>query len=166
MTLSNGYYSPERHREGVARGNLCRLFCVLLLFVLSFSMSGCAGSASISARKGFVRNPEKHYASKEKAEVGMKLTGEASYYGPGFHGKQTASGEIFNQNDMTCAHKSLPFGTKLKVVRKDNGKSVVVRVNDRGPYVDGRIIDLSVAAGKELGLDKVGHAEVVATVIE
>lgn len=98
--------------------------------------------------------------------MGMKLTGEASYYGPGFHGKQTASGEIFNQNDMTCAHKSLPFGTKLKVVRKDNGKSVVVRVNDRGPYVDGRIIDLSVAAGKELGLDKVGHAEVVATVIE
>jgi len=67
---------------------------------------------------------------------------------------------------MTCAHKSLPFGTKLKVVRKDNGKSVVVRVNDRGPYVDGRILDLSVAAGKKLGLDKVGHAEVVATVID
>ena len=67
---------------------------------------------------------------------------------------------------MTCAHKSLPFGTKLKVVRKDNGKSVVVRVNDRGPYVDGRILDLSMAAGKKIGLDKAGHAEVVATVIE
>ena len=98
--------------------------------------------------------------------MGMKMTGEASYYGPGCVGKKTASGEIFDQDDMTCAHKSLPFGTKLKVVRKDNGKSVVVRVNDRGPYVDGRILDLSMAAGKKIGLDKVGHAEVVATVIE
>lgn len=136
------------------------------LLVLAFLFAGCAGKESISARKGFVRNPEKYYASKEKAEVGTKITGEASYYGPGFDGKKTASGEIFDQDDMTCAHKSLPFGTKLKVVRKDNGKSVVVRVNDRGPYVDGRILDLSVAAGKKLGLDKVGHAEVVATVVE
>lgn len=141
-------------------------FPVVLLVCMVLALSGCAGKASISARKGFVRNPEKHYASKEKAEIGMKITGEASYYGPGFDGKQTASGEIFDQDDMTCAHKSLPFGTKLKVVRKDNGKSVVVRVNDRGPYVDGRILDLSVAAGKKIGLDKVGHATVVATVIE
>ena len=64
------------------------------------------------------------------------------------------------------AGKSLTRGTKLKVVRVDNGMSVVVRVNDRGPYVDGRILDLSVAAGKEIGLDKAGHAKVVATVIE
>ena len=139
---------------------LC-MVCVALL------LSGCAeGNAKIASRKGYVRFPEKQYASGEKAEIGLKITGEASYYGPGFHGKKTASGEIFDQDDYTCAHKSLPFGTKLKVVRKDNGKSVVVRVNDRGPYVDGRILDLSVAAGKKIGLDKVGHAEVVATVIE
>lgn len=138
----------------------------LLAALLVVGLAGCAGSSSISARKGFVRNPAKHYASSEKAEVGMKISGQASYYGPGFDGKKTASGEIFDQDDMTCAHKSLPFGTKLKVVRVDNGKSVVVRVNDRGPYVDGRILDLSAAAGKKLGLDKVGHAEVVATVIE
>ena len=137
------------------------LVCVVLLF------SGCAaGNAKIASRKGYVRFPEKQYASGEKAEIGLKIKGEASYYGPGFHGKQTASGEIFDQDDYTCAHKSLPFGTKLKVVRVDNGSSVVVRVNDRGPYVDGRILDLSVAAGKKIGLDKVGHAEVVATVIE
>lgn len=142
---------------------MVRLVAVIMVSLL---LAGCAGKASISARKGFVRNPEKHYASKEKAEVGTKITGQASFYGPGFDGKKTASGEIFDQDDMTCAHKSLPFGTKLKVVRKDNGKSVVVRVNDRGPYVDGRILDLSVAAGKKLGLDKVGHAEVVATVID
>lgn len=138
-----------------------------LLVCLAVLLSGCAaGNAKIASRKGYVRFPEKQYASGEKAEIGLKIKGEASYYGPGFHGKQTASGEIFDQDDYTCAHKSLPFGTKLKVVRIDNGSSVVVRVNDRGPYVDGRILDLSVAAGKQIGLDKVGHAEVVATVIE
>lgn len=137
------------------------LACVAVL------LSGCAaGNAKIASRKGYVRFPEKHYASGEKAEIGLKIRGEASYYGPGFHGKQTASGEIFDQEDYTCAHKSLPFGTKLKVVRVDNGSNVVVRVNDRGPYVDGRILDLSVAAGKKIDLDKVGHAEVVATVVE
>lgn len=138
-----------------------------LIVCLAVLLSGCAaGNAKIASRKGYVRFPEKQYASGEKAEIGLKIKGEASYYGPGFHGKQTASGEIFDQDDYTCAHKSLPFGTKLKVVRVDNGSSVVVRVNDRGPYVDGRILDLSVAAGKQIGLDKVGHAEVVATVIE
>ena len=138
-----------------------------LIVCLAVLLSGCAaGNAKIASRKGYVRFPEKQYASGEKAEIGLKIKGEASYYGPGFHGKQTASGEIFDQEDYTCAHKSLPFGTKLKVVRVDNGSSVVVRVNDRGPYVDGRILDLSVAAGKKIGLDKVGHAEVVATVIE
>ena len=137
--------------------------------VLSAAMllSGCAAAnAKIASRKGYVRFPGKHYASGEKAEIGTKIEGEASYYGPGFDGKQTASGEIFDQDDYTFAHKTLPFGTKLKVVRKDNGESVEVRVNDRGPYVGDRILDLSAAAGKQIGLDKVGHATVTATVIE
>lgn len=145
---------------------LSRFAIGLWALSLTALFSGCAGSASIAARKGYVRFPEKHYASNEKAEIGLTISGEASYYGPGFDGKQTASGEIFDQDDLTCAHKSLPFGTKLKVVREDNGKSVVVRVNDRGPYVGDRILDLSVAAGKKIGLDKVGHAKVQATVIE
>ncbi len=148
-----------RHFQGCIR--------IVGVVALSILLSGCAaGNAKIASRKGYVRFPEKQYASGEKAEIGLKITGEASYYGPGFDGKKTASGEIFDQDDFTCAHKSLPFGTKLKVVRVDNGMSVVVRVNDRGPYVDGRILDLSVAAGKEIGLDKAGHAKVVATVIE
>lgn len=146
---------------------LSKLFCCLLLVCLQFALYSCAaGSAKIAARKGYVRFPGKHYASGEKAEIGTKIEGEASYYGPGFDGKQTASGEIFDQDDYTCAHKTLPFGTVLKVVRKDNDESVVVRVNDRGPYVGDRILDLSVAAGKKIGLDKVGHAYVTATVIE
>jgi len=136
------------------------------MILSSLLLAGCASSSSISARKGYVRFPGKHYSSKEKAAIGTRISGEASYYGPGFHGKKTASGETFNQNDYTCAHKTLPFGTKLNVVRDDNGESVVVRVNDRGPYVGSRILDLSVAAGKKLGLDKVGHAKVTATVVE
>lgn len=144
----------------------CKGLTLISLLFISIVLGGCAGSASIAARKGYVRFPGKHYASKEKAEIGTKISGEASYYGPGFHGKLTASGETFNQNDYTCAHKTLPFGTKLKVVREDNGESVEVRVNDRGPYVGTRILDLSVAAGKKIGLDKVGHAKVTATVVE
>ena len=98
--------------------------------------------------------------------MGTKISGDASYYGKGFDGKKTASGEIFDQNALTCAHRSLPFGTKLKVTRKSNGKSVVVRVNDRGPYSKKRILDLSVAAAKQLDLEKAGHAEVVAEVVD
>ncbi|MCB5251385.1 MAG: septal ring lytic transglycosylase RlpA family protein [Candidatus Cloacimonadaceae bacterium] len=84
----------------------------------------------------------------------------ASYYGSYFHGRKTASGEIFNQYAMTCAHKSLPFDTKLIVNNPRNGKSVEVRVNDRGPYPPGRDIDLSFAAAKEIGLIRPGVAEV------
>lgn len=73
-------------------------------------------------------------------------TGMASYYGGSWHGKKTANGEIFNENSLTAAHKTLPFGTKVKVTNLDNGKSVVVRINNRGPYSKGRVIDLSKAA--------------------
>ena len=73
-------------------------------------------------------------------------TGMASYYGGSWHGKKTTNGEIFNENSLTAAHKTLPFGTKVKVTNLDNGKSVVVRINNRGPYSKGRVIDLSKAA--------------------
>jgi len=84
--------------------------------------------------------------------------GIASWYGPGFHGRKTASGETFDTHELTAAHKTLPFGTLLKVTNLENGKSTIVRVNDRGPYARGRIIDLSMAAKQELemgGLAKV-----------
>jgi rare lipoprotein A (peptidoglycan hydrolase) len=79
-------------------------------------------------------------------------TGEASWYGPGFHGRRTASGERFDTHDFTAAHKTLPFGTLLKVTNLENNRFTVVRVNDRGPYVRGRIIDLSRAAKEDLGM--------------
>ena len=86
--------------------------------------------------------------------------GIASYYGPGLHGRPTASGERFNQNAMTAAHRKLPFGTCLRVVNMENGRSVDVRVNDRGPYKEGRIVDVSLAAAKKLGLVDKGLARV------
>ncbi len=82
----------------------------------------------------------------ELAKYKHYQTGTASYYGGKWHGRKTANGEIFNQNSMTAAHKTLPFGTKVRVTNLNNGKSVIVRINNRGPYTKGRIIDLSKAA--------------------
>jgi rare lipoprotein A len=82
-------------------------------------------------------------------------TGEASWYGPGFHGRKTANGERFDTNEMTAAHKTLPFGTKVKVTNKQTGRSVVVRINDRGPYAKDRVIDLSQASAQAIGISGV-----------
>jgi rare lipoprotein A len=81
--------------------------------------------------------------------------GKASWYGPGFQGRLTANGERFNTNAFTAAHKTLPFGTKVKVTNNKTGKSVVVRINDRGPYVHGRVIDLSKASARAIGMSGV-----------
>lgn len=86
--------------------------------------------------------------------------GVASWYGPGFHGRKTASGARFNQNALTAAHRKLPFGTKVRVTNLKNDRSVVVVINDRGPFAGGRIIDLSKAAAKRLGIIKQGTAKV------
>jgi rare lipoprotein A len=85
----------------------------------------------------------------------------ASWYGPKFHGKQTANGETYDQMAMTAAHKSWKFGTMLKITNPQNGKSAVVRINDRGPYINGRDIDLSKAAAKALGAFDKGVIKVV-----
>lgn len=92
--------------------------------------------------------------------------GFASYYGTRFHGKLTASGEKFNMHALTAAHKKLPFNTLVRIKNLKNGKSVVVRINDRGPYIKGRIIDLSYGAAKKIGLIKVGTTCVELEVVE
>jgi rare lipoprotein A len=86
--------------------------------------------------------------------------GMASWYGPGFHGRKTASGERFNQNALTAAHRSLPFGTKVRVTNVNNGRSVIVRINDRGPFHGNRIIDLSKGAARAIGVMSSGVAPV------
>jgi len=86
--------------------------------------------------------------------------GVASWYGGQFHGRKTANGERYNMNELTAAHKTLAFGTKVRVTNKSNGKSVVVRINDRGPYVGKRIIDLSRGAASQIGMINSGVANV------
>ena len=98
-------------------------------------------------------------ASASFASV-YKSNAEASYYADKFHGRKTANGETFNMYALTCAHKTLPFGTILRVTNLSNGKSVDVRVNDRGPFVTGREIDLSKAAAQKLDMIKTGTARV------
>ena len=89
-----------------------------------------------------------------------ELVGVASYYGKGFHGRRAANGEVFDMHAMTVAHKSLPFGTKLQVTNMSNGRSVVVRVQDRGPYIRGRVLDLSYGAAQAIGMIQSGTAKV------
>ncbi len=92
--------------------------------------------------------------------------GMASWYGSRFAGKPTASGERFDPSDYTAAHRSLPFGSRVRVTNSRTGESVVVRINDRGPFSGGRVIDVSRAAASELGLIGPGHAEVTLALLE
>ena len=96
----------------------------------------------------------------------MSFTGLASWYGKRFHGRQTASGEPYDMTAYTAAHQNLPFGSRVRVTNLDNGRSVVVTINDRGPYVKSRVIDLSRAAAKKLGIIGDGVAEVRLDVLD
>ncbi len=98
--------------------------------------------------------------------TGFYQTGVASWYGPNFQGNPTASGEVFDMNEMTAAHKSLPFGTRVRVVDMSTGNKVVVKINDRGPFIKDRIIDLSFQAAKKLGIVDTGTAEVGLKILE
>ncbi len=91
---------------------------------------------------------------------GFKQQGIASWYGKKFHGHQTANGEIYDMYSMSAAHKTLPIPSYVKIINQDNGKSAIVRINDRGPFHDGRIIDLSYAAAYKLGVLQTGTAQV------
>lgn len=96
---------------------------------------------------------------------GWTETGDASWYGEPYHGRQTASGEIYDMHEMTAAHRSLPFDTLVKITRRDTGADVKVRITDRGPFIKGRIIDLSLAAARVIGLDVDGVAPVKIKVV-
>ncbi|MGW8283747.1 MAG: septal ring lytic transglycosylase RlpA family protein [Gemmatimonadota bacterium] len=92
--------------------------------------------------------------------------GVASWYGPGFDGKQTASGEVYDMEELTAAHRRLPFGTRVQVTNLDNGQRTVVRINDRGPFVGNRIIDVSLAAARDLDMLGPGTARVRLTIAQ
>ena len=130
------------------------------VFIVLLSLIGCGGGTKV-----YKTNVNPYtvagttYYPLESAK-GFTETGVASWYGGKFHGRKTASGERYNQNKMTAAHKTLPFGTKVYVKNLENGKSAVVRINDRGPFKKGRVIDLSKAAAKKLDITKTGTAKV------
>jgi rare lipoprotein A len=108
----------------------------------------------------FIASMQIFPVQSSSARSPQEITGSASWYGGKFHGRKTANGERYNQNALTAAHKTLPFGTKVRVTNESNGKSVVVRINDRGPYVGKRVIDLSRAAANAVGMVQRGVARV------
>ncbi len=124
-------------RRGKGSGR--RLSLLILLAVACFFLEGCLPLGG----------------KERKSEWGM-----ASWYGRKWHGRKTASGERYNMRRLTAAHRTLPFDTYVRVTRLDNSRSVVVRINDRGPFKEGRIIDLSYRAAQKLGLVKKGVTKV------
>lgn len=156
-----------------------RVFQSLLFFVLIWPLSACSmfggknnlsGTGDLTKSKGHYKvgspytikgvryYPRVDYAYDEK--------GIASWYGPNFHGKLTANGEIYDQNELTAAHKTLPLPSIVRVTNLENGKSLIVRVNDRGPYASGRIIDMSKRSAELLGFKNQGIAKVRVQVLE
>lgn len=115
------------------------------------------GAAPITAIEGL---PSNGRPTVSGGSVQSTFTGRASWYGPGFHGRRSASGEVFNQHALTAAHRTLPFGTLVRVTNVSSGASVTVRINDRGPFGGGRVIDLSAGAAQEIGMIRSGVATV------
>jgi len=120
---------------------------------------GCTSdySGEHSAGQGKLAQQDKGSAATKPVR---KEVGEASWYGPGFQGQETANGETFDQKEMTAAHLNLPMGPMAKITNLENGKKVEVRINDRGPYTENRVIDLSRAAAKKLDMKEEGTTEV------
>ncbi len=139
--------------------------CGAWVLAAQLLLSFCSSTAPRStARKRSIRAASLDRGSFSHGR--FLQTGVASYYGADFHGRKTANGEIYNRNDLTAAHRTLDFNTRLRVTNLGNGRTVTVRVNDRGPYAKGRIIDLSEEAGRQIGLDVSGIAKVKIEVLQ
>lgn len=131
---------------------------ILVGFVsISFLAWGCTGASPRFTSKDVELPPP---------GASHQLSGIASYYSDEFHGRTTANGEVFDMNLLTAAHRTLPFNTKVLVRNLENNKSVIVRINDRGPFKDNRVIDLSLEAAKQIGLIANGTAPVSLEIIE
>ncbi|RMH51974.1 MAG: septal ring lytic transglycosylase RlpA family protein [Zetaproteobacteria bacterium] len=158
-----------------------RLLIALMLLSLSALVGGCGRQGvALYDRGGYAPPPSAGGARKAgrpyrvggrwyhplQSAAGYDETGIASWYGRDFHGRRTANGEIYDMHAMTAAHKTLPLPTMVRVTNLENGRSVVVRVNDRGPFVKNRLIDLSYAAARALGFDRKGTARVRVQALE
>lgn len=147
------------------------------LFILgTFIFIGCAASPRFAEKESSREPSNKGNAGGRTAieapplspgtKVLLTLEGVASYYATDFHGKLTSNGEIFDMNALTAAHRTFPFGTRIRVTNLENSKTVQVRVNDRGPFKEGRIIDLALGAAKSIDLVKTGTARVKLEVLQ
>lgn len=147
------------------------------VFVLAISLMGCTAAPRFTSSNAKRARPtaERPAPTKEQpappalsatAQVGQTVVGIASYYGPNFQGQLTANGEVFDMYGITAAHKTLPFNTVVRVINLENNKSLLVRINDRGPYVTGRMLDLSYGAAKKLDIIGAGTARVKMQVVE
>jgi rare lipoprotein A len=138
------------------------VLCCMLLFVACgpkrAPTSGQPGAKQKASQKPYTVMGKRY--EPLRSHEGFVQTGVASWYGEDFHGKATSNGEQYDMHGLTAAHKTLPLGVYVRVYNQDNDRELIVRVNDRGPFVKGRIIDLSYAAAKKLGVDRVGTAPV------
>ncbi len=140
------------------------LGCLVLCLALCLTLAGCGGGRAVPAGQG--RGTTKPYTVRGvtyrplASAAGFTQTGKASWYGPSFHGRLTSSGERYDQNGLTAAHTILPFQTMVEVTNLDNGRKVVVRINDRGPFARGRVIDLSKGAAQKIAMIGPGTARV------
>lgn len=147
----------------------------LFIFVLLFTMGGCGGIKIVripipiptfgigshpKPAKPKVRSNQQEPSNDQILPSERVQYGRASWYGKEFHGKRAANGERYNMYALTAAHRTLPFDTKIKVTNLENGESCILRINDRGPFVDGRILDISYQGAKELGFLNKGVTEV------
>lgn len=142
-------------RKSLSRGRSTRpRFAIWTALALSLSAIGTEPNQTVPAKTDIAK------------ETPAAETGVASYYADQYHGKPTASGEVFDLHALTAAHRSYKFGTRVKVTHLGNNRSVIVRINDRGPFVQGRVIDLSLAAAGELQMVKSGLARVKLEIVE
>jgi rare lipoprotein A len=150
-----------------------RLAATGLSIAFSVMLMSCASTPRFAEKETHTRSEEGRTKDEKKPKEDSKgrddqrskaasgktllsLEGVVSYYAHDFNGKMTSNGETFDMNDLTAAHRTFPFGTQVRVTNLENGKSVMIRVNDRGPFVEGRIMDLSMGAAKEIDLIKTG----------
>jgi len=151
---------------------------ILVFFIVCILFMGCtpaprykSGSSPefASKKKEKLKSSKKNNKGTKKSTFNKSKTvykGISSYYGPKFHGKLTACGEIFDMYGVTAAHKEFPFNTVVRVTNEKNGKSLLIRINDRGPYIAGRILDCSFGAAKKLGFVGEGTAKVKIEILE
>ena len=142
---------------------ICAKFVIVILIVLSLSACSLTStraskSSAKHSGKSYVINGKRYYILS--SAEGFKEKGQASWYGEPFHGRKTANGETYDMHKISAAHKTLPLNTWVEVKNLDNNKTLALRVNDRGPFIEGRIIDLSRAAAEEIGMLKAGVAKV------